>query len=277
MEPEKFEKTEISKIGEALHIKNFNELDLEFKNGEICTAIPKVMKDIKAVGKNQKVESRGNGPSWKFRGIDDVYNAVQKAMSDNNVFCVPKILKRERTEIKSAKGTKGTHARYEYRYRFFAKDGSWVDAFTDGEAIDWADKVSNKVASFAHKYALLQIFCIPTEDLSDDPDKQNHDQTYKGGQAPPTNQSKNAVPKDKKLKKIQELVKVAKEKNWPNTAVTFAIERMFKKKSSQKLTIKECDDLIDMIQKNSPEDAMDVLAGDSINDENHFVPEENHD
>jgi hypothetical protein len=125
------------------------------------------------VGKNQEV--KGNGPRWKFRGIDDIYNAVQKCMSEHSVFCVPKILNRSRKDIKSKNGTLGVHAIYEYRYRFYAKDGSYVDAFTDGESIDWADKVSNKCASFAQKYALLQVFCIATEDMQD-PDRTSYDQ-----------------------------------------------------------------------------------------------------
>ena len=55
------------------------------------------------------------------------------------------------------------------RYRFYAEDGSYVEAVVDGEAMDSGDKSSNKCMAIAHKYALLQVFCIPTEN-DNDPD-----------------------------------------------------------------------------------------------------------
>jgi hypothetical protein len=40
--------------------------------------------------------------------------------------------------------------------------------------MDSGDKSSNKAMSVAHKYALLQAFCIPTKDI-DDPDAETHE------------------------------------------------------------------------------------------------------
>ena len=56
-------------------------------------------------------------------------------------------------------------------HSFFASDGSSVEAVTIGEAMDSGDKSSNKAMSAAMKYALLEVFCVPTED---DNDTENH-------------------------------------------------------------------------------------------------------
>jgi len=60
------------------------------------------------------------------------------------------------------------------RYRFIAEDGSHVETDAEGEGMDSGDKSSNKAMAVAHKYALLQAFCIPTKDL-DDPDAEVHE------------------------------------------------------------------------------------------------------
>ena len=65
------------------------------------------------------------------------------------------------------------------KYTFFATDGTFVSATMAGEAADSGDKASNKAMSIAHKYALLQVFCIPTDDAKDpdsaSPDFTKHD------------------------------------------------------------------------------------------------------
>jgi ERF superfamily len=58
-------------------------------------------------------------------------------------------------------------------YTFYAPDGSNVRAVVVGEAMDTGDKSSNKAMSAALKYALLQIFCVPTE--IEDADAQSHE------------------------------------------------------------------------------------------------------
>jgi hypothetical protein len=46
-------------------------------------------------------------------------------------------------------------------------DGSKHVVKTCGEAMDSADKATNKAMSAAYKYALFQAFCIPTEGDND--------------------------------------------------------------------------------------------------------------
>lgn len=151
---------------------------------EILKAMPNIMLEMGAIGKDKRNQKQG----WNFRGIDDVYNALQKIMAKNGVFNTVNILSMERKEVKSKGGNTGIHALYKYEYVFHAKDGSYVTTESIGEGIDWGgDKVSNKCASISHKYALLQVFCIPTEDMAE-PDKEVHElvtNTYKNSNPAP--------------------------------------------------------------------------------------------
>jgi predicted outer membrane protein len=53
-------------------------------------------------------------------------------------------------------------------------DGSSHTIKTYGEAMDSADKATNKAMSAAYKYAAIQSFCIPTEG-DHDADKTTHE------------------------------------------------------------------------------------------------------
>lgn len=58
--------------------------------------------------------------------------------------------------------------------------------------MDSGDKATNKAMAIAFKYACFQTFCIPTEELMDDPDKDSPE--VKGKKQPPrkANQEKAA-------------------------------------------------------------------------------------
>ena len=137
----------------------------------IYKAICNVMGDIAAIGKDQKNVKQG----FNFRGIDDVYNGIHPLFKKHGVFSYcSKIETIDRNEITSKGGGKGFQIINEYTYRFCAEDGSSFDVMARGEAMDYGDKSSNKAAAIAHKYAILQTFCIPTADL-EDPDASVHD------------------------------------------------------------------------------------------------------
>jgi len=137
--------------------------------GIIFEKMIEVMSKCGAIGKNQSNRTQG----FKFRGIDDLYNTMHHLMAEVGVFTTTEILETSTHEITSAKGTKGFRVLNRYRFHFNANDGSSVFSDAMGEAVDYGDKASNKATSIAHKYALLQSFMIPTDDLQD-PDKDSH-------------------------------------------------------------------------------------------------------
>ncbi len=136
-------------------------------SSQIFDLIPKVMGDIGAIGKDRKNEQQ----RYSFRGIEDFYNAAHPAMVKHGVFCAPEVVEHkcdvfEKTN-NDGKVTTWRHVTIRVKHRFYAPDGSSVDVTTMGEGLDNSDKATNKAMSGAMKYALIELFSVPTEDVED--------------------------------------------------------------------------------------------------------------
>ena len=138
--------------------------------GKIYMAIPAIMAEIGAIGKNRRNAAQG----YAYRGIEDFYNVLQPLMVKHKVFSVPEILSKEREERTTTKGSVLIYTTMTVKYTFFAEDGSFVVATVSGEGMDSGDKSANKALSVAHKYALAQIFAVPTTDMTD-PETESHE------------------------------------------------------------------------------------------------------
>lgn len=138
---------------------------------QIFVAIPKIMAEIGHVGKNKNNSMQG----YKFRGIDDMYNAIQPALIRNGVFCCPQItdgiVERIEGTRKDGSPIVSFHAVLKVNHKFYAADGSFVEVLTIGEALDQSDKAANKAMSAAMKYAFMELFSIPTEEQRDSEDE----------------------------------------------------------------------------------------------------------
>lgn len=130
---------------------------------EIYRVIPKIMAEVGAIekGRNNKQQD------YRFRGIDDVYFALQPLLAKHGVFYAPRVTKESRTEKSSRNGGTLFYTILTMDFTFYAVDGSSFVCTTVGEAMDSGDKSTNKAMSAALKYALLQVFCIPTEEPKD--------------------------------------------------------------------------------------------------------------
>lgn len=138
----------------------------------IFEAMAEVMRDVDAIGKNQKNQQQG----FKFRGIDVVYNAVHPIFAKHGVFTAPTVLAERTEERQTRSGGNLIYRILTIKYTFFASDGSSFETTVVGEGMDSGDKGANKAMAVAHKYALLQTLCIPTEDMID-PDSQVPEQS----------------------------------------------------------------------------------------------------
>ena len=129
----------------------------------IFAAMCAVMGDLDAIGKTSENKAQG----FKFRGIDQVYNALNPLLSKHKIFTCPTVLDVQSEERETRSGGKMIYRIATIRYRFYCVDGSFVDATVVGEGADSGDKAMNKAMAIAHKYALFQVFTIPTEDMPD--------------------------------------------------------------------------------------------------------------
>lgn len=136
-------------------------------NLDIRAVISAIMKDLGAIPKERKNTQQG----YAFRGIDDMYAAIHPLFVKYGVFCAPRVLVLQTSEIEGV--TQDGRKKVSYRtlltieHSFIAQDASSVCVTTVGEGLDTSDKSSNKAMSAAMKYAFIELFCVPTEDIAD--------------------------------------------------------------------------------------------------------------
>lgn len=140
----------------------------------IYESINKIMNDIPAIKKGKYNSQQG----FKFRGIDDVMNALHPLLSKYKVFIAPEVMQQTREERQTAKGGNLIYSICKIKFTFYAEDGTSIECITIGEGMDSGDKATNKAMAIAMKYALFQIFCIPTEEMID-PDSETPETSTK--------------------------------------------------------------------------------------------------
>lgn len=139
--------------------------------GLIYGKIADILKKIEPITKGQKNEKQ----NYNFRGIDDVYNELNRHLAEARVFFTSQILNTTREDRQTPKGGTAITAILTIRWKIFAEDGSFITTETVGEGVDYGgDKASSKAMSAAYKYAFLQLFCIPTQEEKVTNEQSNH-------------------------------------------------------------------------------------------------------
>lgn len=127
---------------------------------KVYQAIAKITKSLGQQGISKDRQAQG----YKFRGIDDIYNALSSELATNNLCIIPILLERQSIERIAKSGNALFYVTVKARFDIVsAEDGSRHEAITYGEAMDSSDKATNKAMSAAYKYMAFMTFCIPTE------------------------------------------------------------------------------------------------------------------
>lgn len=149
---------------------------------KVYQAINKVQSALSKSGITK--DKRNQQQGYNFRGIDDVYNALAPLLAEHGLCILPRVLSRHCDERQTAKGGTIFYVTVEAEFDFVcAEDGSKHTVKTFGEAMDSADKATNKAMSAAYKYAAFQAFAIPTEG-DNDADAHTHQLQQRPAQAP---------------------------------------------------------------------------------------------
>lgn len=133
---------------------------------KVHEAVCAMLADVEEIKKTRDNKQQG----YKFRGIDDVYNAVHPLLAKHKVFPACEILDKTTSERETKAGGTLFCVQIKSKYTFYADDGSSISTEAIGEGMDSADKASNKAMSSAYKYALFQLLCIPTEAVDSEND-----------------------------------------------------------------------------------------------------------
>lgn len=140
----------------------------------VYQAINAVQSDLSQVG-IAKNRNNTQGAGFKFRGIDDVLNALSPLLAKHGLVIIPRMLNRSCVERSSKSGGALFYVTVEAEFDFVsAEDGTKTTARMIGEAMDSGDKATNKAMSAAYKYAAFQTFAIPTEGTPD-ADSETHE------------------------------------------------------------------------------------------------------
>ena len=139
----------------------------------VYTAITAIIADLarEGIGKTKKNEQQG----YRFRGIDQFFNALAPLLAQHKLCVLPRCLSREMHERQNQKGTTLFYVTVAVEFDFVSSiDGSMhkVGPFY-GEAMDSGDKATNKAMSAAFKYAVMESFCVPVEGQQLDADAES--------------------------------------------------------------------------------------------------------
>ena len=119
---------------------------------------------VEGIAKNRNNAQQG----YKFRGIDDMYNAIAPLLAKHGLCILPRYSNRTSEERQTAKGGTLFYVNVVGEFTFAsAEDGTCHVVTMFGEAMDSGDKATNKAMSAAFKYAVMQTFAIPTEGDND--------------------------------------------------------------------------------------------------------------
>ena len=130
---------------------------------KIYEALVKIEDSLRKTGIAKSKQTTGGG-NYKYRGIDQVYEAVSPLLVENKVIIRPMSIVRE----EDSQAGKFRLVRLMVTYQAIcAEDGSTMEFMGIGEGCDTSDKAAGKALSYAYKTALFQLFAIPVEGQED--------------------------------------------------------------------------------------------------------------
>jgi len=157
---------------------------------EVFKSILKVQQYMAGVGVSKS--RRNEAQRFIFRGVEDVQNALSPALIEAGLLFFPCNTKMLSDCWRVTGGGKEQRSvTLEVTYMMAATDGSSTQIKIIGEGADMGDKAVNKALSAAYKYAILQAFCVPTEQTYSDPDAETPEETI----SPETPESSKKAPK----------------------------------------------------------------------------------
>lgn len=138
----------------------------------VFEAVHRLMRSVESIGKDG-LYSGGQSGRYKFRKVDDVMDAVGRAMRDVGLVMQTQVISGPSYDVTQVPNRDGklvewTTCRVTMAYTFIdVRDGSRHVIEMPGEGRDSSDKATSKALAMAMKYALTQGLCIPLESEQD--------------------------------------------------------------------------------------------------------------
>ena len=132
------------------------------KPPEVYSLIAWAQGKVKAIAKDQENDQQ----NFKYRGIDQVLNAVHPILDEAGLVVIPTTsdLSRDVHTVQTKKGQRNYATVFgTVTYEIIAPDGSKHVATIACEASDYSDKATNKAYANAYKYLMFQMLSIPID------------------------------------------------------------------------------------------------------------------
>lgn len=140
------------------------------------------MRAVTFLGKGEVNSAPGQG-NYRYRGIDQVINALGPQFRRFHLVVVPRVTDREQTlVVVGAKRSEMASVRVTVEYTIYGPQGDSIVGGASGEAFDSGDKATSKAMSVALRTFLLQVFALPTDDP--DPDSTSYERASSAPQGP---------------------------------------------------------------------------------------------
>lgn len=137
----------------------------------VYAAISAITSELAAAGIAKKQVNTAQG--YRFRGIDDVMQALAPLLAKHRLCILPRVLEREARECKGQGDAILGNVFLRVAFDIVsARDASRHAIEVTGEALDAGDKATAKAMSAAWKQAMIQTFCIPSG--QDDTESESH-------------------------------------------------------------------------------------------------------
>lgn len=132
-------------------------------------AIQRAINDMGGIGKTHDTKAKNAAYSYKFRGIEDMYNVISPLMVHFGLVLTPYLESGRMSKITTKMGDVTYKSVVTMRYTLISIiDGSSIEVCFVGEANDSGDKSSLKAQSQAQKAFYIQTFNIPTSTYHQD-------------------------------------------------------------------------------------------------------------
>jgi hypothetical protein len=157
----------------------------------IHKALPQITGAIDPIEKGKKNPQQG----YMFRGVDDVYAALNLLLEKFGVTILPEVLESSHDSFTTKNGAMMFRHRAKVKYTLVASDSTFLACTVEGEGMDSGDKSTQKALSMAYKYMAFQVFCIPTGEKIDT--EEDSPEVVGPAQAAPAKEKPKALPAPK--------------------------------------------------------------------------------
>jgi hypothetical protein len=130
-----------------------------------------VMKEVREVKKSETANMPGG--SYKYRGVDQVVEALSASIREHGIVIVPVSVEPEHWTAQTSKGSTVNYSRVVVAYAIHGPEGDSIPGQSVGEAMDSGDKSISKAMSVSWRTFLLEAFHLPTNDP--DPDSETYE------------------------------------------------------------------------------------------------------